>query len=369
MIILVALLIFTVIVTIHELGHFWAARRAGILVEEFSIGMGPRILTIKPNETRYSIKLLPLGGSCLMLGEDSDDKIERTERSFNSKSVSWRILVISGGAIMNFLLAFIIASVLAMFAFYSEPTVANFAENSPAQAAGIELGDQIVRINNTNVRVTGDFLLEMNISDGSSVSVVVNRNGELLNFSINPLFYADAWRIGITWGSVVGPFFPETQETPDGNIIVVNNLENVRREGFFGSLGQGFRNMTFSIRATIIGVTRLITGQFAVQDLVGPIGIVDIIGTEIDQNMAISGTATLFTILNFTFLLSANLGVMNLLPLPALDGGRLIFLILEAIRRKPINPEKEGMVHFAGFVLLMILAAFVAYNDISRIFS
>ena len=358
-------IIFTAIVLVHELGHFWAARRAGIHVIEFSIGMGPRLLHFTKDETMYSLKIFPIGGSCLMKGldEEADDP-----RSFSSKSVGWRILVISGGAIMNFVLAFVIATVMALFTSSHDATVRSFSAISPMQEAGMQVGDRIVRINNSTVNIYGDFFLEMARADGSPVDLVVERGGQRHNFTITPHYMGERFILGFHPGTVVGSFFAETITAPDGTVLHVNELEWARRAGFFESLGNGFNNMIFSIRTVIFGLGQLITGGMGAGDIMGPIGIVTVVGDQVEQSLdAGGGMAAFWSILGFTYLLSANLGVINLLPIPALDGGRLIFLFLEAIRRKPISPEKEGVVHFAGFVLLMALVAFVAYSDIMRL--
>ena len=360
---------FTIIILIHELGHFWAARRAGIHVVEFSLGMGPRLLkyTSKKTGTMFSFKAFPIGGSCQMLGEDESDD---DPRAFGKKHVGWRILTIAGGAIMNFVLALIITTIMAMFTSGVDTTVRGFSETSPIREAGLQIGDRIVRINGRNVGINGDFHLEMLRADGSPIDLVVERNGQRHNYTIQPYFLGDRYILGFHQGTIVGPFFSATQTAPDGEVFYIDDFEWVHRNGFFAAIADGFRHMVFNIRLVFFGLSQLITGQFSFNDMMGPIGIVSVLGGEVGQTLQIGGgMAAFWTILSFTALLSANLGVMNLLPLPALDGGRLIFLFLEAIRRKPINPDKEGMVHFAGFVLLMVLVVFVAYNDIARLIS
>jgi len=365
--ILAGLLIFTIVVLVHELGHYWAARKAGILVEEFSIGMGPRILFFKKGDTIYSLKLFPLGGSCRMLGEDEE---EADLRSFGSKPIGWRILVISGGALMNFALAFILATLMSMFTSYQDAVIVDFTESSPIAQAGAQVGDRIVRINNRNVNIYGDFILEMHRADGSPIYLVLERDGQQFNLSVTPYWLGDRFILGFLPGRGVGPFFASTQQAEDGSTIYIDNLPGVTRAGFFESISNGFNNMVFSVRFTIFSIGRLVTGALGADQIMGPIGIVTFVGGEVEQSLQAGGAAgALWTIISFTSLISVNLGIMNLLPLPALDGGRLMFLFLEAVRRKPINPDKEGMVHFAGIVLLIALAVFVAFNDIARIFS
>jgi len=360
---------FTIIVLIHELGHFWAARRAGIHVVEFSFGMGPRLLhyTSKKSSTMYSLKLFPIGGSCRMLGEDES---EDDPRAFGKKSVGWRILTIAGGALMNFALALVISTIMAMFTSGTDATVRGFTENSPIREAGVQIGDRIVRVNGRNVGIYGDFHLEMQRADGRPIDIVVERDGQRLDFTITPYNHDGRLILGFRPGTIVGPFFSATQTSPDGTVYQVDDFEWVHRNGFFASLVDGFRQMVFSIRLVMFGLTQLVTGQLSFGDMMGPIGIVSVLGDEVGYSLEIGGgMAAFWAIMSFTALLSANLGVMNLLPIPALDGGRLVFLFLEAIRRKPVNPDKEGMVHFAGFVLLMVLVVFLAYNDIARLIS
>ena len=365
MTILSGLLIFTIIVVVHELGHYWAARRAGIHVEEFSIGMGPRILHFTRNGTIWSIKLFPLGGSCRMKGDEDGQTAEPD--SFNSAHVGWRIIVIAGGAIMNFALAMVLATVMSMFNAFPDSTIRAFSEISPIAEAGVQIGDRIVRVNNRNVNIHGDFMLEMQRADGSPVHLVVERDGQRLDFTVTPHFSEAESRflVGFVPGMAVGPFFPATQTEADGTVIYLDDLEWVYRESFFASFVNGLHNTSFSVRFTLFAVSTLFTDGLG--GLMGPLGIVTAVGGQVEESLAVGGgMAAFWSLVSFTYLLSVNLGIINLLPLPALDGGRLIFLFLEAIRRKPINPEKEGMVHFAGFVLLMVLAAVVFYNDIVR---
>jgi len=351
---------------VHELGHFWAARRAGIHVEEFSIGMGPRLLSVMKNETRYSLKLLPIGGSCAMLGED--ESAEGNPRSFGSKSVGWRIVVITAGAFMNFVLALLITTIVAMFVHGSDATVRGFSETSPIQEAGVQIGDRIVSVNGRSVHVYGNFALAMHRADGEPMNVVIDRQGQRHNLAITPYHTGDRYILGFIPGRVIGPFHSGTAALADGSIMNLDEQPWVHRMGFFESLSYGFSSMVYNIEIVIFSLGQLITGNFTVNDMMGPVGIVTAVGDQIEQSTAAGSAADGFwAAMIFAALISANLGVFNLLPIPALDGGRLVFLILEAIRRKPIDPNREGFVHFAGLMLLMVLIVFVTYNDILRL--
>ena len=377
-----AILIFTIIILVHELGHFWAARKAGIHVVEFSLGMGPRLLKFTDKKgTMFSLKLFPIGGSCRMLGEDeavegeekldengeaivSDAPPEPNPRSFGAKSVWWRMIVILGGAAMNFALAFVLASIISMFNVQSEPTVVGFSENSPAQAAGMLEGDRILRLNGRRIVTRGDITLAMLSVDGNPIETVVERSGERLTLAINPIYLEaeNRWLIGIShFGMGVGVFHNALEGYYE--------MDGVRRMGFFEGFQAGYQTVGFYIRATFTGLGRMIRYGLNFDELMGPIGIVDTVGGQVAEAAEVAGGGAAFwTLLSFTVLLSANLGVMNLLPIPALDGGRMIFLTIEAIRKKPIPPEREAIIHFAGFVLLMGLILVVAYNDIIRLF-
>ena len=366
--ILLALLIFSLIVFVHELGHFVAARKAGILVVEFSIGMGPRLLKYQPGETMYSLKLLPLGGSCQMLGADTADD---DERAFNSKPVGKRMAVILGGAFMNFVLAFVVAVLIVSFNRFPEASILDFTPVSPIRDAGAMPGDRIVSLNGRSITVYGDFMLEMILADGSPIPVELDRNGVPVHLTITPMHEPqnDRWLMGFIPGRGIGPLASNYEMMPDGNVINLTTLPGVRSLNFGQSLVQGFHDAVFAARSVVFVLVGLFSGQFGLGVLMGPVGIVGAIGDEAAAGMAAGGLAVAFWgMMQFIMLISANLGVLNLLPLPALDGGRMVFLILEAIRRKPLNPEKEGMVHFAGFVMLMVVAVFVAYNDILRLF-
>ena len=430
------LLIFTIIVVVHELGHYWAARKAGIHVEEFSVGMGPRILHFTKNGTIWSLKLFPLGGSCRMRGDE--DGAEADPKSFTSAPVGWRIITIAGGAIMNFALALFIGIVMSMFTasadttvrdftgvspfiaagmetgdrivaignedvdiyfqprmempwtdaadvsvvverdgekldfmvtphFTGEEYVLGFAIYSPVYNAGLQIGDRIVRINNRNINIHGDFTLEMHRADGSPINLLVERDGQRLEYTVIPRFVEaeDRFIMGFVQGASVGPFYSQTWTAADGTVNYVDETWWMHRESFFSGIANGLHRTASFVRLTIFAISSLFTDGLT--GLMGPLGIVTAVGGQVGENLAAGGImAAFWALMNFTFLLSVNLGIINLLPLPALDGGRLIFLFLEAVRRKPINPDKEGMVHFAGFVLLMVLAAVVFYNDIIR---
>jgi len=367
--IILALLVFSLIIFVHELGHFFAARKAGILVAEFSIGMGPRLLKYQPGETMYSLKLFPLGGSCQMLGEDEDSD---DGRSFGSKPVGARMIVILAGAFMNFVLALVVAVLIASFNVFPEPSIRGFTDVSPIADAGAMPGDRITAINGRRVNSYGDFRLEMMLADGSPITVRLARQNVIgdMEITVMPVLEQESerWLLGFMPGMGVGVFGDVYQMSPDGQLMDITTLDGVRQLSFAESVVKGFFDAVFAVRSVFFVLGQLITGNFGLDALMGPLGIVSEIGDEAAAGLAISIGAAIWGMMQFVVIISANLAVLNLLPLPALDGGRMVFLILEAIRRKPVDPNREGMVHFAGFVLLMVLAVFVAYNDVVRMF-
>lgn len=363
--IIFVLIIFTTIVLVHELGHFWAARRAGIKVEEFSIGMGPRLLKFKKGETLYSLKLFPIGGSCRMLGEEYDEEgkeMEQNPRSFNAASRGWRAVVLIGGAALNIAFALIIAVIVALFRFDTDPVVSTIDESSPFYIAGAEVGDRITHIDGRRIRVSGDVQLALLRSDGSPIEVTVDRGGESYTLTTTP-FRNEAdtrWMIGFGMGTVFGVF----SDIPEGWA----EQGGVRQLGFFESVGAGAQNLGFVVRATFTAIGRLFT--HGIGELMGPIGMVDVVGGDLSDIATEHGfAATFWPIMHFTMFLSVSLGILNLMPIPALDGGRLVFLAVESIRKKALSPELEGKINLAGFVLMMGLILLVAFNDIQRIFS
>ena len=375
--IIIALLVFGLIILVHETGHFVAARRFGILVEEFAIGMGPKLAGIQRGETLYSIRAFPIGGFCRMYGDDADsmasrggdDEVEDISlrgRALNSKPIPQRIIVMLAGSLMNFLLAFVLFSMLAALTITATTTMRHISPGSPADQAGLAAGDRIVSINGRRIFLWDDIRFEIDSGYGRPIDVGFLRNGERFDITVTPVRIPDQNRymMGIAPVERVGMF--------------MQPQEGVYRITFFEAVRDGFMRIGFVTRTIMITLVRLVTApQTVIDQLVGPIGIVGIIDGTYQQVVEIAAEAQvprsavvlslILTMANFGAFISANLGVFNLLPLPALDGGRIVFLTLEAIRRKPIPPEREGMVHLAGLVLLMILAVFIAYQDILRL--
>lgn len=424
--ILVAIIIFSVIVVFHELGHFLLAKKNGIEVTEFSLGMGPRLLSTVKGNTRYSLKLFPIGGSCMMVGEDGE---EDGPGSFGHASVWGRISVVAAGPIFNFILAFVFALVITSVMGYDPPKVLSVEENSPAEEAGLQVGDIITSFQGKHISIGRDISLYESLygMQQDQIKMTVKRDGKkidlnfkaasekkyMLGFSYVPdgepeiteVFVDGAMmKAGVLAGDVITAVDgtkvstgEELQtylgEHPLGENAVTITVSrdgkekeftvqptvrtqvstgfvyNLYREktNFFGVLKYSAVEVRYWISSTIDSLGLLIKGTFRVNDLSGPVGIVDAIGSSVEEAKSEGTVVMWMQMFYWAILLSANLGVMNLLPLPALDGGRLVFLLIEAVTKKKVNPNIEGMIHFARFVLLMALMVFVFMNDIKRL--
>lgn len=328
---ILALLLFSFIVFFHELGHFLLARKNGIYVEEFSIGMGPVLVKRKGKETTYSIRLLPIGGACMM-GEDEVEN--QDENSFNNKSVWARISVIAAGPIFNFILAFILSVIVVSWLGYDKPIVKTVMENSAAEEAGIQAGDVITEINGKNIHIFREISAYNQFHPGEELELGFERDGEKHTVSL------------------------QTRPDETGRYLIGITQGQYRKANAFTALQYGFYEVKFWIDYTIESLKMLFTGVIGLDQLSGPVGIVDVVDEAYDTNIQYGVSSVVLAFLNLSILLSANLGVMNLLPIPALDGGRLVFLIVEAVRGKRIPPEKEGMVHLAGLIALFGLDDF-----------
>ena len=423
--IIIAIIVFSVLILTHELGHFLFAKKCGIGVIEFSIGMGPRILSREYGGTRYSIKCIPFGGSCMMVGEDEENP---SEDAFGNKPVLSRILVVAGGPLFNILTAAILSIIIIAGVGANPAVVYQVYPGYSAEEAGIQLGDVITSVNGHKIHVGRDLALLTDADlAGDTVTVTYLRDGERCTAVYDPLhtsyrlgisYYADetdavlgeisegtaAYEAGLQEGDRVTAIDGTTIHTgleiqeyflenpPDGTPIsmeivrdgtaitveVIPTYYEANSLGFaasyyrekvgpMGALKGAVQEVGYWARYTLMSLRMLLTGQVAVSDMSGPVGIVSAISQTVESSTSDGIFYVIMNVLNFSVLLSVNLGIVNLLPLPALDGGRLVFLILEAIRRKPVDPEKEGMVHAAGFALLMVLMVFILYNDILRI--
>ena len=342
--ILVAIIVFSLLILFHELGHFTLAKLNGIRVNEFSLGLGPTIIGFTKGETKYSLKLLPFGGACMMEGEDesSDD-----DKAFNKKSVWARISVVAAGPIFNFIMAVVFSFVVLTFAGVDTAKLTDVIDGYAAQEAGLQAGDTIVGMGGKDIHFYREISLYATFHVGEPVEVVYERDGQEYTTTLTPKYDEESGRY--LYG-----------------FISSGGREKV---GFFENVKYAFCELGYYIDVTIQSLKMLVTGGASVNDLSGPVGIVQSMGDVYEESVKNDGYfIALLNMMNWAIMLSANLGVMNLLPIPALDGGRLVFLIVEAIRGKAIDPDKEGMVHLIGIAALFILMFVVMFNDIRKIF-
>lgn len=343
--VVIAILAFCVIIIIHELGHFTAAKLCGIQVNEFALGMGPVILRKKGKETEYVIRALPIGGSVSMEGEsDSSDN----PRAFNRKPVWQRMIVIVAGPIMNLILGFIAALIyICAVSNVGTTTVSTFPEGSLCSQQ-LMVGDQIVSIENTHVWTTYDIQYKLQTNSGR-----LSQNGELLlDFKVK--------RNGEMVELHDVPFQVVSDDNGNESVIYGFYVLPLDRN-FFTVIEYSARETASISRMILFTLADLFKGKYGLKDLSGPVGTVTVVSQSVSY-----GFASFMYLFAF---ITVNVGVFNLLPIPALDGCRFLFLVIEAIRRKPLKPEIEGIVHLVGFGLLMLLMLVVTFGDISKLIS
>ncbi|MCO7174724.1 RIP metalloprotease RseP [Sporolactobacillus kofuensis] len=415
---IIVVIIFGLLVSIHEFGHLIVAKRSGILCREYAIGFGPKIFAVKKGETVYTLRLLPIGGYVRMAGEDpetfevkpgqsigvyldrrghvsrivsdhlekhpdarfitvercdldeklilsgyeqedgplvsytvnrdatyladnQDFQIAPRDRQFASKPLLARFLTIFAGPLMNLILAVVI------FIIYfsiqgvpsNEPVLGKVINGYPAEKSGLVAGDRIVQIDGHRTMNWQGIVNYVSDHPKENIHLTVERNGRQKQVSL-----------------ITGQ-----RKGENGKFEGVIGVYQPTRHSFIASVGAGFSQTYYWVKMELVGLKMLVTGGFDLNKLAGPVGIYHATGEVVAQG--------LFFVLNWTAFLSVNLAVINLLPLPALDGGRLLFLILEALRGKPVEPQKEALVHFIGFAFLMLLMLLVTWNDLQNLFS
>ncbi len=435
--VVIAVIVFSLLIFIHELGHFLLAKKNGIKVVEFSIGFGPRLFSFEKGGTRYSIKLLFFGGSCQMLSEDffDEEELEKDqEHSFEGKSVWARIAVVIAGPFFNFLLAWVLAVVVMGSVGYDKPVINSIEKYSAAEEAGLQQGDLIKEFNGEKITLGREIAVELYINPigKEDVTIVYERDGKTDTAVLTPKFVTK-YAIGISYmrqeGSDCAEVTEQVEEGPFAEaggqvgdaIIAINGdtIDNgidladyivehpfeeketiitVKRdgenldlkvtpafssEGYVIGLGYNtyrfdanasetlkysFAEIKYQISSVFKSLGLLFKGELGADDFTGPVGIVDIIGTTYDSAKSEGAWMAFLNVANITVLLSANLGVMNLLPIPGVDGGRLFFLLIEAVTRKRVPRKFEGVLTAICMLLLMGFAVYVMYNDITRIF-
>lgn len=339
------LIIFCVIVVSHEFGHFIIAKKNGIHVVEFFIGMGPTLFSFHKGGTKYALKLLPIGGACVFEGEDGleKEKGELSEGAFPNAPVWVRFATVLAGPVFNFITAYIMAVIIVGLCGVVLPVIQTVSDDMPAREAGLQAGDVIREMDGTRIHLQDQVYLLSMVNKGEPMEIVYERDGVENKVVINPVYDEQAGRyyIGIT----------------HGEFLDCSPLQ---------TLQYAFYTMEYTVQATFKSLSMLVKGQLTKDDIAGPVGIVKVVDETYDVAKTYGASSVVLSMINIALLLSVNLGILNLLPIPALDGGRLVFLLIEAIRGKPIPPEKEGMVHLAGMMALMVLMALVLFNDISK---
>lgn len=340
-------IIFGVVVISHEFGHFLLAKANGIRVLEFSVGMGPTLFYFRKGDTKYSLKLFPIGGACMFEGEDVlEAKEGQSEGSFARANVWARISTVVAGPVFNFILAFLIALIMVNMIALRDPVASEVIEGSAAEEAGLQSGDRIVSLNGEKVFLYEEVLLFTQTYSGGEVTVKYERDGQIHSTVLTPKF----------------------DERGNRYLLGISNNQSVRLKGADG-LKYAWYEMRFAVKSTYKSLGMLLSGKVSRKDVAGPVGIaVNVVGKTYEKARVYGWQNVMVNMMNIAMLLSVNLGILNLLPIPALDGGRLVFMLVELVRGKPVPPEKEGMVHFLGFMFFMVLMVLVFFNDLVNIF-
>ena len=352
--IIIALIVIGVLVIVHEFGHFIVAKMTGIHVEEFAVGMGKKLCSKQLGETEYSLHILPLGGYCRMRGVTEEGEID--ERSFFSKSVGVRLAVMAAGPFMNFLLAIIFIFGLTATSSLTEPIVAQVTENSPAAEIGLQPGDEIYSINGKRIHIYDEMQNTMFQNGDRPVELEIKREDTIYEYTLTPAFSEEHQRylMGFTPKINVGMFS--------------ESIEGYEKATFLDTARYSWYAMKYYVYTTAQGLIRVFTFSADKEEYGGPLTIIKMVGDSYEAGLSYSLKAAIQNVVYIAAVLSANLGVLNLFPIPSLDGGRILTLLIEAIRRKPLSMETESKLQFAGFLFIMGFMVFVIFMDITKIF-
>ena len=337
--ILLAVFVFGILIFVHEFGHYLCARLCGVGIHEFAIGMGPKIVgwTSKKTGIKYALRLLPFGGYVSMVGEDEESD---REDAFGNRAVWKRILIVIAGPVMNLLLGFLAMLVMVTSSGALAGTqIVYDGEDHVSDAAGLDSGDVILKVGNVRVHTGNELVYEILHQGTEPVDITVRRGDKTL--VVEDVLFSSQEENGV----LVGKYDFYVTEDPF-------NFGNVIKHTFFRSLS--------TVKMIVDSFVDLLTGRYGMQAVSGPVGITQTIGQ--------SAAAGFSSFLYIFVVITINLGVFNLFPIPALDGGRLLFLLIEAVIRRPINKNVEGIIHFVGLMLMLGLIAIVTFNDIIRLF-
>lgn len=379
---IVSIAMFFVMISLHEFGHFIVAKILNFKVDEFSIGMGPAILKRKKGETQYSLRILPVGGYCKFEGEDEKDN--DNPRAFANQKPWKRLLVLLAGGIFNIILGFILFMIVVFsISPVSTNVVDNTVEHSYVEQAGMQPGDKIVAINGKKVNFYNDIrLYTQNFGKDENAVITVKRDGKKIDFNFKPserteeAVYTDT---GVQVNSTINGYTTEkfisySDSMPKDDSLVGQSQQSKsyiigfyprqKDINIFNVWGETYNETKFAVKLVYQSFWQMITGKIGIDKMSGPVGIVKEVNNQVN-----SGKYSAVNVINLVALLTINLGVFNLLPIPALDGGRILFVLIEMIRRKPIPPDKEGIVHAVGMLLLLLFILFISFHDIMRLFA
>lgn len=352
MTIIIFILIICIIVISHELGHFLLAKANGITVREFFVGMGPTLCSFTKGGTKYSLKLFPIGGACVFEGEDGREEeneesgaVPLSPGAFPNANVWARISTVLAGPVFNFILAYLLALIIVGSTYSDKPVIQDVIPGFPAQEAGLQSGDVITRLDGERVYLSREISLITMLKPGETLSVEYMRDGEKREAVLTPKLDEESGRYLLGFQGYAEYFKCSPLQ------VFQYSCYEVR----------------YGLKSTIKSLQMLVQGKAGREEISGPIGIAVLVDDVAEQTRPYGIWIMVVNLMNLAMLLSVNLGVLNLLPLPALDGGRLVFLLLEVIRGKPVPPEKEGMVHLAGFAILCCLMVLIMYNDIIKL--
>lgn len=341
LLIIIGVLLFGLVIFFHEFGHFFTAKLCGVKVNEFAIGMGPKIISKVKGETRYSLRLLPIGGYCAMEGEDENSE---DRRAFGNQPVWQRMLVLVAGGVMNMVLGFLLMAVILSVQDlgagnqFSTTVIAQFEAGSSLEAAGLQVNDKITKVDGYAVYTTQDYSFALSLANPDAVNFQVERDGKKLNFD----------NIKMDLSKMQFKVYGEPR-----------NVGTVIKRSFTGTVSM--------VRMVVESLKGIISGRFGLKDMAGPVGTAQMVSEAASEGLKISFGTAVLQIVTMIILISVNLGIVNLLPLPALDGGRILFLVFELIFRRPVPAKYEGLVHTVGFALLIGLMLVVTFNDIVRL--
>lgn len=330
MTIIYALIMFCILVLVHEGGHFIAAKSVGVKVNEFSVGMGPVLFKKMKGETQYSVRAFPIGGFCAMEGEDDDSE---DERSFGRQPVWAKAIILVAGSFMNLVLAIVVLAGIVFYIGIPTTTIDGFSDISPAKEAGLISGDKILSIEQQEIADWSDITTAISKLQGDEVNIAVDRNGQELKFNMNVVEEQDTGR------KIVG-IMPEVSRNP------------------FTALVKGVESTGFMTVKMVEVIGQLVTGEVSTKELTGPIGITVAVSDSVKYGF--------IYVANLAALISLNLAIVNMLPFPALDGGRLVFLFIRKVTGRAITDKIEARIHFVGIMLLFALMIYVTWQDIGR---